>query len=120
MRKRSVGLPAVLRLAPVAAAGCQRQVPVAPASPPPARVQRTPASLPPKEPEISRFAAEPGAIERGQSTSLHWPASNAAETSIESGMGMAPAERLKLISCGDVCWRKSRPLHSPPESRGTP
>lgn len=87
MSKRTIGLVAVLCFVFIAASGCKKKVPVAPPPPPPAPVKEVPPP-PPRAPMISQFSAEPSTIERGQSTTLRWSASDATEASIEPGIGM--------------------------------
>ncbi len=65
------------------AAGCKKTPPPPPPPPPPPEVKQP---APPK-PAISTFVAEPSSIERGQSSTLRWSVSNAAEVSIDQGIG---------------------------------
>ena len=52
------------------ASGCKKKVPPPPPPPPPApEVKPAP---PPPAPSIAQFSAEPGTIQRGQSSTLRW------------------------------------------------
>src|SRR5437016_2491144 len=69
------------------AAGCKKKVaPPAPAPPPAAVV--TPPPPAPVAPVIAQFAAEPGSIQRGQSSTLRWEVTgNTTSISIDNGVG---------------------------------
>ena len=64
-------------------AGCKKKVP--PPPPPPAPKVEAPAP-PPAKPSIT-LSAEPGTIERGQSSTLRWEVSGATDMSIDNGVG---------------------------------
>lgn len=68
------------------AAGCKKKAPPPPPPPPP-KPEVKPPPPPPAKPMISEFVAEPSTIERGQSATLRWSTSNAAEASIDKGIG---------------------------------
>jgi peptidoglycan-associated lipoprotein len=69
------------------AAGCKKKVaPPAPAPPPVAAPPVAPP--PPAAPTVAQFAAEPGTIQRGQSSTLRWEISgNATSVSLDNGIG---------------------------------
>lgn len=86
---RITKVPAILLAAVLIAgltAGCKKKVAVATPAPPPPAVQ----PAPPKAPTAS-LVAEPGAIERGQSATLRWSTTDAAEVNI-SDLGTVALE----------------------------
>lgn len=74
------------------AAGCKKKVvPVTQATPPPMTQPTGPA---PNAPVIDLFVAEPTSIEKGQPSNLRWSVSNAANVSIDGGIGpVSPSGR---------------------------
>ncbi len=87
MSKRTQTLLLLSLLAALLITGCKKKVPPPPPPPPPPP-QEQPA--PPAKPAIS-FTAEPGAIERGQASTLRWSVSDATEVSIAPGVGTVDA-----------------------------
>jgi len=75
------------------AAGCKKKAP-APPPPPPPKVEAPP---PPAKPMIASFAAEPSAIERGQSSTLRWATENATDVSISPGIGSVSASGTRQV-----------------------
>ena len=70
-----------LFIAAAAVAGCHKKV-----APPPPAPTPTAAQPPAAAPTIT-LRAEPGTIDRGQATTLHWDAKNATSVKIEPGLG---------------------------------
>ncbi|MBK9169155.1 MAG: OmpA family protein [Bryobacterales bacterium] len=66
------------------AAGCKKKAPPPPPPPPP---PPAPVKVAPKPPQIVMFSAEPGSIERGQSSTLKWTITGADSARIEPGIG---------------------------------
>ncbi len=86
---RIIKLPAIVIAAVLMAGlttGCKKRVAAATPDPPAPAVQPAPAKAP-----TASLTAEPGMIERGQSTTLRWSTTDAAEVSI-SGLGGVDAE----------------------------
>ena len=68
------------------ATGCHKKGPAAP--PPPAATTAPPPPPPTvSRPTIVSFTAEPGTIERGQSSTLRWSVTGATDISIDQGLG---------------------------------
>ncbi len=88
---RRVGL-IILILTTIFALSCKKPIPPAPPPPPPP----APAPAPPA-PSIT-LSAEPLTIERGQSLTLNWSATNAATVSIEPGLGTVPATGSRQVT----------------------
>ena len=85
-------------------AGCGKKNPIAPTTPgaptPIAggdSVTDPNAGMKPNGPTISEFVAEPGSILRGQSATLRWSVSNAAEITAEPGIGTLPASGTRSV-----------------------
>jgi len=76
------------------AAGCKKKAPAPPPPPAPAP-QEKPA--PPAAPVIAQFVAEPGTIERGQSSTLRWSVQNANDITIEPGVGSVQAQGSRQV-----------------------
>jgi len=85
----------------IAAAGCKKKVAAAP-PPPPAPKVEAPPPPPPKAqpPRINTFAAEPGSIERGQSSTLRWSVANATAMNIDQGVGAVQADGSRQVNPG--------------------
>jgi peptidoglycan-associated lipoprotein len=83
----------------ITAASCKRKV--APA-PPPQKQEVTPAitTAPLTAPAIS-LAVNPTAIEKGQSTTLSWTSSNAANVTIDNGVGTVEPSGSRTIKPND-------------------
>jgi peptidoglycan-associated lipoprotein len=58
-----------------------------PPAPPAAATNNTPADTTGQRPVVAQFSAEPSSIERGQSAAVRWSVTNAAEVSIDNGIG---------------------------------
>ena len=73
------------------AASCKKKVPPPPPPPPPPPINTTPPPAP-AAPRVTQFSAEPGSIQRGQSSTLRWEVSGEANTiSIDEGIGTVQA-----------------------------
>lgn len=81
----------------LAATGCKKKVAVAPPAPPPKQEEPAPPP-PPAKPAIAQFVAEPSTIQRGQSSTLRWEASNATEISISQGVGAVEARGTRQVT----------------------
>jgi peptidoglycan-associated lipoprotein len=82
----------------LAVTGCKKKV-VAPPPPPPPVVETPPAPPPPPaKPAITQFAAEPSTIQRGQSSTLRWEASDATDISINQGVGAVQARGTRQVN----------------------
>src|SRR5579863_917234 len=86
MNKRKMGLTLLGFSLLLLAAACKKKVASMPPPPPPPVAKETTPPPPPK-PVISMFAATPSSIERGQSATLRWSVSNAANIAIEPSIG---------------------------------
>src|ERR1700733_11180976 len=86
----------------MAAAGCKKKVAAAP-PPPPAPKVEAPAPPPPKpqSPRIDTFAAEPGSIQRGESSTLRWSVANATNMTIDQGVGAVQANGTRQVNPGN-------------------
>jgi len=84
--KRKLSVICVAVALAMSAAGCKKKVPAAPPPPPPAPA---PAPTPTRPPAPSvNFTAEPGTIQRGQSSTLRWSVSgDVTGVSIDQGVG---------------------------------
>jgi len=72
----------------VFADGCKKKVPPPPPPPPPTQPPPPPPP-PPAAPTIAQFTAEPGSIERGQSSTLRWQVTGqTSNISINQGIGV--------------------------------
>src|SRR5260370_24741933 len=82
----------------VFAAGCKKKVPPPP-PPPPAPAAVTPPAPPPTpgKPSINSFTAEPSTIQRGQSATLRWSISNAADMRIDQGIGAVQSNASRQV-----------------------
>jgi peptidoglycan-associated lipoprotein len=86
LTKRQIAVVGILILSLMMfAAGCKKKAPPPPPPPPPPPKIEAPAP-PPAKPSIT-FSAEPGSIERGQSSTLRWSVSDATSVSIDNGIG---------------------------------
>ena len=75
----------------VFAASCKKKVPPPPPPPPPAAPPPAPPP-PPAAPSITQFSAEPGSIQRGQSSTLRWQVTgDTSNISINQGVGTVQA-----------------------------
>ncbi|MBZ5578583.1 MAG: OmpA family protein [Acidobacteriia bacterium] len=73
------------------AASCKKKVPPPPPPPPPV-VEPPAPPPPPAAPAIAQFAAEPGSIQRGQSSTLRWEVTGQTTSiSINQGVGTVQA-----------------------------
>ncbi|MDE3165430.1 MAG: peptidoglycan-associated lipoprotein Pal [Acidobacteriota bacterium] len=84
----------------IVGAGCKKKVappaPPAPVQPPP------PPPPPPAAPAITQFTAEPGTIQRGQSSTLRWEVTgNTTSISINQGVGAVQATGSQRVSPSD-------------------
>jgi peptidoglycan-associated lipoprotein len=75
-------------------AGCKKKA-AAPA--PPAPAPAAPPPPPPAKPGITTFTAEPGTIERGQSSTLRWETTNATDVSIDKGVGAVQSQGTRTV-----------------------
>src|SRR5690348_3229153 len=73
----------------VFAASCKKKVPPPPPPPPP--VAPPPPAPAPAAPAIEQFSAEPGSIQRGQSSTLRWQV-NGQTTSITINQGVGAVQ----------------------------
>jgi peptidoglycan-associated lipoprotein len=85
----------------LAATGCKKKV-APPPTPPPPVVETPPTPPPPAKPAIASFAAEPTTIQRGQSSTLRWEASDATDISINQGVGAVQARGTRQVSPTDT------------------
>lgn len=77
------------------AAGCKKKV-APPPPPPPPPPKEEPKPVPPKAP-TARLTAEPGSIERGQSSTLRWSTTDANDVSISGGIGTVSASGNRAV-----------------------
>jgi peptidoglycan-associated lipoprotein len=75
------------------AAGCKKKVPPPPPPPPPPPVVKEEA---PPKPTV-QLSAEPSSIERGQSATLRWTATDATEISVSPGIGSVDARGSRQV-----------------------
>lgn len=85
----------------LAVTGCKKKV-AAPPPPPPPVVETPPTPPPPPKPAIGQFVAEPSTIQRGQSSTLRWEATNATDISINQGVGAVQARGTRQVSPTDT------------------
>jgi peptidoglycan-associated lipoprotein len=86
----------------LAATGCKKKV-ATPAPPPPKQEEPTPPPPPPPaKPAIAQFVAEPSTIQRGQSSTLRWEASEATDISINQGVGAVQARGTRQVTPTDT------------------
>ena len=85
----------------LAATGCKKKV-AAPPPPAPPVVVTPPTPPPPAKPAIASFVAEPSTIQRGQSSTLRWEASDATDISINQGVGAVPARGTRQVTPTDT------------------
>jgi len=90
-------LALVLLAIAVAGTGCKK--PVAP-PPPAAKVEPPPPAPAPPAPTIS-LSASPSTIEKGQSSTLSWNASNATSVTIDGGIGTVEPSGSRSVSPGN-------------------
>jgi peptidoglycan-associated lipoprotein len=96
MSKRKISTVVLALSLLLVVAGCKKKVPPPPPPPPPPpKVEALPP--PPKAPSISLFTAEPSTIERGQSATLRWNASDATDASIGPGIGAVAARGSRQV-----------------------
>ncbi len=81
----------------VMAAGCKKKVQPAPPAAAPAETAPAPAAPPSPAPTIT-LNASPAAIEKGQSTTLSWNSSNAANVIIDNGIGTVEPSGSRAVS----------------------
>ena len=84
------------------AAGCKKKTPAPPPPPPPPPAKVEP-KAPPAKPSarIEFFQAEPSSIQRGQSSTLRWSATNATSVVIEPGIGRVDASGNRTVYPND-------------------
>jgi peptidoglycan-associated lipoprotein len=77
-------------------AGCKKKAPAPPPpyTPPPVVA----APKPPPAPVVVSFTANPGTIQRGESSTLRWVVENATEISIDNAIGPVPASGNRSVS----------------------
>jgi peptidoglycan-associated lipoprotein len=90
LNKRKITIVCLSLLLAVFLAGCKKKAPPPPPPPAPAPAP-APAPPPPAAPTIGSFSAEPSSIERGQSSTLTWSATDATSTSIDNSIGTVQA-----------------------------
>ncbi|MBV9507154.1 MAG: peptidoglycan-associated lipoprotein Pal [Acidobacteriia bacterium] len=74
------------------AAGCKKKAPAPPPPPPPPPPAAAAPPPPPAAPRITQFSAEPGSIQRGQSSELRWQISGeTTNISIDQAIGAVQA-----------------------------
>jgi peptidoglycan-associated lipoprotein len=85
LNKRRIGTIGICLTLAMFAMGCKKKAPPPPPPPPPPVA--APAPPPPAAPSITSFTAEPSSIERGQSSTLTWTATDASSVSIDNTIG---------------------------------
>ena len=85
LNKRRISTISICLMLAMFAAGCKKKAPPPPPPPPPPVA--APAPPPPAAPSITSFTAEPSSIERGQSSTLTWTATDASSVSIDNTIG---------------------------------
>lgn len=80
----------------ISGAGCAKKVAPPPAAPPLATETAAPSRTPSPTPTVS-LAASPAAIEQGQTSTLKWNSTNAAEVTIDGGIGTVPASGSRVV-----------------------
>lgn len=99
MNKRKISILLLALSLFLVAAGCKKKAPPPPPPPPPQPTAPAPA---PKAPSIAEFAAEPSAIERGQSSTLRWAVADATDISIAPGIGPVAARGSRQVFPNDT------------------
>ncbi len=98
-RKRQLSVIWFTLLLSLFIAGCKKKTPPPPPPPPPAPA---PAPAPkPAAPSITQFTAEPGSIERGQSSTLRWSVTGADTVSIDNGIGTVQSNGSRRVFPSD-------------------
>jgi len=83
------------------AAGCKKKV-APPPAPAPVVQPPPPPPPPPAAPTVAQFTAEPGSIQRGQSSTLRWEVTgNVTSVSIDNGIGVVQATGNRRVSPSD-------------------
>jgi peptidoglycan-associated lipoprotein len=83
----------------LATAGCKKKVAAAPPPPPVVETPKPPPPEPkPQPPRIDTFAAEPGTVQRGESSTLRWSVANATNMAIDQGVGAVQANGTRQVS----------------------
>ena len=95
MTKRKFELFALLISTLVFASACNKKVAALPPPPPMPAVKES--APPPLKPVISRFAAAPAVITRGESSTLSWSVSNATSVAIEPSVGAVQPGGSRLV-----------------------
>ena len=101
LRKRGLIVIWAAILMLVLLAGCKKKPPPAPPPPPPVVTKEPPPPPAPSAPVINEFSAEPGSIDRGQSSTLKWSVGNATEISIDQGIGAVQANGTRRVFPSD-------------------
>lgn len=91
MTKRYIALSLLGLALLLTAAGCKKKIPAPPPPPPPAETKTVAA------PVIATLVAEPGTIDRGQSSTLRWVVEGADEISINNGIGTVMASGSRQV-----------------------
>jgi peptidoglycan-associated lipoprotein len=101
--RKKIGVVTLAVSLSIFAAGCRRKAPVA-APPPPPPPPKTEVEKPkPARPVVSRFEAEPGTIERGQSATLGWSVTgDVTAVRIEPGLGTVNASGSRQVFPGNT------------------
>jgi peptidoglycan-associated lipoprotein len=95
LSKRQISVVWMGILLALFATGCKHKTPPPPPPAPPPKIVEQPP--PPAAPTITQFTAEPGTIERGQSATLRWSVTNAADISIDPGVGTVQANGSRTV-----------------------
>jgi peptidoglycan-associated lipoprotein len=83
------------------AAGCKKKTPPPPPPPPPPPAATAPPP-PPAAPAVAQFSAEPGTIQRGQSSTLRWEVGGQTTSiSIDQGVGAVQATGNRRVTPSD-------------------
>ncbi len=91
MTKRYIALSLLGLALLLTAAGCKKKIPAPP--PPPVKEEIKAVAAP----VIATFVAEPGTIDRGQSSTLRWVVEGADEVSINNGIGTVMASGSRQV-----------------------
>jgi len=96
IRSKRVAVYLLVSVLILFAGGCKKKAPVpTPPPPPPLKVEQPAPKA--EAPKITQFVAEPGTIERGESSTLHWSVVNATDVSIEPGVGVVPSSGTRQV-----------------------
>jgi len=97
--KRKITTIGMCMMLALFAASCKKKAPAPPPPPPPKEAPAPPP--PPVAPSITEFVAEPSSIERGQSSTLRWAATDASGISIDNGIGTVQATGTRRVFPSD-------------------